>query len=425
MNKKVKIGLIGLGTVGGGIVSVLRDNSAYIKDKTGIMIELAKTADADHSKGKQMGLGQDVFSTDAQDVINDPAVSIVVEAVGGENPALKFALDSLNAGKHFVTTNKELIAKHGREILSLAKEKGLWVLFEGSVGGGIPILSQLRKGLSANRIEEIFGIVNGTTNYILSKMTEENMEFAQALKMAQDKGFAESDPKNDVEGYDASYKAAILASTAFDVELDWKDVPFEGITKVSLEDIEFAKEMGYAIKLLAVARKDREQLDVSVHPTLVCSSHPLASVKDAFNAIYVRGSAVGQAMFYGQGAGAFPTASAAISDVVEIASAGCPPHYPELRKAKIKSPDDTDGRYYIRLRADDKPGVLAAISGAFGEKNVSIKSALQKETVANAATIVIITHSVNARNFSEAMKKISGSPAIKEVGSVIRVGMES
>lgn len=411
--------------MGGGIVAVLRDNSAYIKDKTGVMIELAKAADADPSKGKQLGLGQDVFSTDAKDVINDPEISIVIEAIGGEKPALQFAFDALKAGKHFVTTNKELIAKHGAEILSLAKERGLWVLFEGSVGGGIPIISQLRRGLSANRIEEVFGIVNGTTNYILSKMTEENMEFSQALKIAQEKGFAESDPRNDIEGYDASYKAAILASTAFDVKINWDSVPFEGIKRISLEDVEFAREMGYVIKLLAIAKQEKDVVDVRVHPTLVSISHPLASVKDAFNAIYVKGSAVGQAMFYGKGAGSLPTASAAIADCIEIASSGNAPFYPKLKDARLKSPDETEGRYYIRLKAADKPGVLAGISGAFGEKNVSIKSALQKETVDNAATIVIITHNVNAKNFSDAMEKISGLPAVKEIGSVIRVGMES
>ncbi len=411
--------------MGGGIVAVLRDNSAYIKDKTGVMIELAKAADADPSKGKQLGLGQDVFSTDAKDIINDPEISIVIEAIGGEKPALQFAFDALKAGKHFVTTNKELIAKHGAEILSLAKERGLWVLFEGSVGGGIPIISQLRRGLSANRIEEVFGIVNGTTNYILSKMTEENMEFSQALKIAQEKGFAESDPRNDIEGYDASYKAAILASTAFDVKINWDSVPFEGIKRISLEDVEFAREMGYVIKLLAIAKQEKDVVDVRVHPTLVSISHPLASVKDAFNAIYVKGSAVGQAMFYGKGAGSLPTASAAIADCIEIASSGNAPFYPKLKDARLKSPDETEGRYYIRLKAADKPGVLAGISGAFGEKNVSIKSALQKETVDNAATIVIITHNVNAKNFSDAMEKISGLPAVKEIGSVIRVGMES
>ena len=425
MNKDIKIGLIGLGTVGSGIVSVLRNDAGYIKDKTGVSIEIAKIADTDLSRGKDAGVSPDLLTKNARDVINDPSISIVVEAIGGEKPALQFALDSLKAGKHFVTSNKELIAKHGQEILALAKEKGLWVLFEGSVGGGIPILSQLRKGLSANRIEEIFGIVNGTTNYILSRMTEENMGFAQALKLAQDNGFAESDPKSDIEGYDASYKAAILACTAFDVAIKWEDVQFEGIKKISLEDVEFAREMGYVIKLLAVAKRDEGSIEVSVHPTLISAFHPLASVKDAFNAIYVKGSAVGQAMFYGKGAGSLPTASAAIADCIEIALANGAPHYPELKEAKIKSADDIESRYYIRLKAADKAGVLADIAGAFGEKNVSIKSALQKETVANAATIVIITHNVNARNFSDAMKKISGLSAIKEVGSVIRVGMES
>ncbi len=420
----VKIGLIGLGTVGSGIVSVLQENSGHIKEKTGIAIEIAKIADTDLSRCKAASIDPSLMTKDAYDLINDPSISVIVEAIGGEIPALKFAQDTLKAGKHFVTTNKELIAKHGQELLSLAREKGLWVLFEGSVGGGIPIMSQLRSSLASNKIEEIFGIVNGTTNYILTKMTEEEMEFGDALKLAQANGFAESDPKNDIDGFDASYKAAILASCAFDANIKWENVYFEGIRKISLEDIKFAKEMGYTIKLLAVVKKDKSSIEVRVHPTLISAAHPLASVKDAFNAIYVKGSAVGQVMFYGKGAGSLPTASAAVSDVIEIASAGSAPYYPLLKNHDIKSIDDVESRYYIRLKTADKAGVLAAIAGAFGDNDVSIQSALQKGTVDNIATIVIITHNVRGRNFSEAMKKISGLPAIIEIASVIRVGME-
>ncbi len=422
-SKKIKVGLIGLGTVGGGVVSLIKSNFLHIKEKTGVEIELKKVFDQDISKAKNLNLSSEIIADSANSIINDPEIQVVVEAIGGENPALDIALDSIKNGKHFVTSNKELIAKHFKSISSLAKEKNLWVLFEASVGGGIPIVSQLRKNLSANKISEVFGIVNGTTNYILTKMDESHIDFLDALKMAQNNGYAESDPKNDIEGFDASYKAAILASIAFDADVDWNKIQFEGIKKISLVDIKYAKELGFSLKLLAVAKKIGDFLNVKVHPSLIPLSHPLSSVKDAFNAIYVKGDCIGQAMFYGQGAGALPTASAIVSDIIEIASSS-DPFYPKLNKVKLLSDEQIEERYYIRLIANDKPGVLAKIAGAFGEKKVSIKSALQKDTIDNNATIVIITHKANSKDFFDAVNKISGLPEIKEVGSIIRVGME-
>lgn len=420
----VKIGLIGFGTVGSGIVDVLRENGRYIFEKTGVEIKLAKVADIDISRDRGVAIDKTLFTKDPFEIINDPSISIVVEAIGGTDPALKYVTASIENGKNVVTSNKELIAKHGSEIFNAARKKNVRVLFEGSVGGGIPIINQLRTSLSGNIIEEVFGIVNGTTNYILTKMTHEDVEFEVALKEAQQKGFAEADPKNDIEGYDASYKAAILASVSFLAKIDWTEVYFEGINKIALEDIKFAKELGYVIKLLAVAKRHADGIEVRVHPTLIEKDHPLANVNEAFNAIYVRGNACGEVMFYGKGAGSRPTASAVISDIVEISRCETSAYYPAMTDIKVKNIREIESRYYIRLKAKDMPGVLAGIAGAFGEKNVSIQSALQKETIDNIATIVIITHKVKEKNVFEALEMISKQPKISLVGNVIRVGME-
>lgn len=420
----VKIGLIGFGTVGQGIVLLLNENSAHIKEKTGVEIALAKIADIDVSKERNVKFDKAILTKDAGEIINDPSISIIVEAMGGETKALEYVLSAIEKGKNVVTTNKELIAKHGDKIISAARGKKVKVLFEGAVCGGVPIINQLRTSLASNKIEEIYGIVNGTTNYILTKMTDEGMEFAAALKEAQKLGFAEADPKNDIEGHDASYKAAILAGAAFDVKINWKDVYFEGISKVAQEDIRYAKEMGYVIKPFAVVKNYGDEIEVNAYPMLIHSAHPLSHVKEAFNAIYVKGNMLGEVMFYGRGAGAGPTASSAVSDIIEIASSNTGAFYPKLKDVKLRSIKESENRYYIRLKAKDMPGVLAEISGAFGQKNVSIQSALQKETIDNIATIVIITHRVKEKNVLEALGIISKLLAISEIGNMVRVGLE-
>jgi len=422
--KEIKIGLIGFGTVGSGVVEALQKDGGQIAASKGIKLVLSKIADKDLEKKRSVAVDKALLTKDAYDIINDPSIGLVIEVVGGTDPALKFILDSIRAGKHVVTSNKEVIAKHGPRIFEEADKKGVRVLFEGSVGGGIPIISSLKEILSGNFVQEVYGIVNGTTNYILSKMTLSGRDFGDVLKEAQSLGFAEADPKNDVEGYDASYKAAILAMVAFGKKVRWEDVYFEGIKGISAEDINFAKELGYVIKLLAVAKRTGGSIEVRVHPALINCEHPLAGVNDAYNAIYVKADNAGELMFYGEGAGGGPTASAVISDVIDI---GLNPSSGNLKlegNAGMVGIHESESSFYVRLKAHDAPGVLASIAGAFGEKGVSILSALQKGTVDNIATIVIITHKVKEKNFSEAIDKISGLPQIDGIGSVIRVGME-
>ena len=424
MEKTVKIGLIGFGTVGCGVVAVLNDNKDIIADKAGCGLEIAKIADPDLERKRPVQVDKNLLTKNAQDIISDLSIQIVVEAMGGTDPALKYILSAIDAGKHVVTSNKEVVAKHLSQIMAAAKNKGVKVLFEASVGGGIPIIAALRRSLSANRISEIYGIVNGTTNYILSKMTNDRREFEDVLAEAQKKGFAEADPKNDIEGYDASYKASILASVAFGADVKWEDIRFEGIAAISLEDIKYAGEIGYVIKLLAIAKNENGVMDIRVHPTLIPANHPLAAVNDEYNAIFVKGNAIGSSMFYGEGAGARPTASSIIADIIEICDGGAKAYYPVLSKTKIKSLDEVSTRYYIRLKAKDTPGVLASISGIFAQKNVSIQAALQKETVGDTATVVIIIHTVNEKDFRQAMELISKLPHVTKVCNTIRVGME-
>jgi homoserine dehydrogenase len=361
-------------------------------------------------------------------LLNDPDISVIVETMGGVNPARKYVLAALKAGKHVVTSNKELVARHLPELLAAAAENNVSFLFEAAVGGGIPILNTLRDNLAANKINEIYGIVNGTTNYILSKMTEEGIEFSAALNRAQAKGYAEANPKMDIEGYDASFKAAILGSVAFGARVRWEAVYREGIEKITAEDIDYAGEIGYVIKLLAVAKLAGGALDVRVHPALVAKTHPLASVSENFNAIYVKGYPVGELMFYGPGAGGNPTASAVIGDIItaangELRITPCLPagrNY-ELRSFPARKIDQIASRYYIRLQAEDKHGVLAGIAKAFAGNKVGIAAVTQKEKVGNLATIVILVHSVPEKDLIAAIKKIKKLAVVRTVSNVIRI----
>jgi len=314
--KQVNIGIIGLGNIGSAVVASLRKNQAVIATNAGVEIKIKKVCDVRRKKTPFP------FTTDPYAIIKDPDISVVVEAIGGVNPALKLILAALNHGKHVVTPNKEVVAKHMKQILAAARKNKVKILFEGAVGGGIPIILPLKESLSGNKLDSVFGIVNGTTNYILYKMQEEKMDFSTALQAAQAKGYAEPDPTADIKGYDAAYKAAILAAISFGVEVKVKDVYCEGITKISREDIEYASDIGYVIKLLAIANRIEGKIDVRVHPALVPQAHPLAAVADNFNAIYVKGKPVGELMFYGPGAGGGPTASAIISDIIQTAKTG-------------------------------------------------------------------------------------------------------
>ncbi len=415
--KKINIGILGYGTVGSAVDTLIHKNHALISHRTGIDLEVARIADISpkvhHPK----------LVRDAHLITEDPNISIVVEAIGGIHPALDLVLSAIKHGKHIVTSNKELIALYGDRIFSAAEEKGVMVRYEAAVGGGIPIIGPLSRDLLANDITEIFGIVNGTTNFILSKMTRDRVEFKGALVEAQRLGYAEADPKKDIEGYDASYKAAILAGVAFGAQVDWKNVYFEGITNISQEDIRYAGEIGYVIKLLAIAKKLHGACDVRVHPTLVPKDHPLATVSGPMNAIYVKGNAVGELMFYGQGAGGMATASAVVGDIIAVANDKSQITNYKQQKIKIKPISEITSRYYIRLAVPDRHGVLSGISKAFADEKVSIETVVQKEIAGRVATIVIIIHEAKEENIRKAIARLKKMRVVKQVNNVIRVGL--
>lgn len=408
--KKVYIGILGYGTVGSAVDRLIRHNPSlglYVKRVCDVSPKVK------HHK----------LTRRAADIINDPEIAIVVEAIGGINPAKKFVLAALKAGKHVVTSNKELIALNLPELSAAAKKSRVSLLFEASVGGGIPILGPLMSDLAANKISEVYGIVNGTTNYILSKMTKEGMEFSEALKRAKEKGYAEANPKKDIEGYDASYKAAILAAVAFRARINWKKVAFEGIARIEQEDIRYAKEIGYVVKLLAVAKRKGNEVEVSVHPTLIPRDHPLSFIPGPMNAIYVKGEPVGELMFYGQGAGGGPTASAVVGDILRITNYGLRITNYDLSPVKMKDIAETYGQFYIRMLVPDRSGVLAKISRAFADARVSIAVVNQRETIGKNANLVIVTHEAQQAELNKALARLRKMPVVRKVCNIIRVGL--
>lgn len=426
MKSQVNVGIIGFGNIGWGTAKVLLDNAAEIERKVGAKVKLCKIADLDITTPRPITVDPALLTTDANEILNNPDIDIVVELIGGVNPAKKFILQALQNGKHVVTANKELIAKHGPEIFEAAAKSGADFYFEASVGGGIPIIGALKNGLAANNIQGIMGIVNGTTNYILTKMAAESCGFGEVLAEAQQAGYAEADPTSDIEGYDAKYKLAILASIAFSGLVNLDDVYAEGITKIAQADMQNACELGYVIKLLAIAKRNGDKVQMRVHPTLIPMSHPLASVNDVFNAIFVQGDFVGDVMFYGRGAGSLPTGSAVAGDIMDIARnirCGCTGRVPQLSfgPCAVQSMDEVVTKYYIRMRVADAPGVLASIAGVFGEQGVSIASVIQKDRVGDQAEIVMVTHQVAEANFRRAIDQICGLPVVACVSNWIRV----
>ncbi|MFH1361849.1 MAG: homoserine dehydrogenase [bacterium] len=413
--KKVYVGIIGFGNIGSALAAVLKKNRQVIAANTGIDIQIKKVCDTRKLKIPYP------LTPDPYDIINDPEISVVVEAIGGVNPAKKIILAALKKKKHVVTPNKEVIAKNMKELLAVAAKNKVQLLFEGAVGGGIPIIAPIRESLAGNRISQIYGIVNGTTNYILSKMSSQGMEFSEALLQAKEKGYAEPNPATDIDGFDAAYKAVILASVAYGVEVDWQKVYCEGIKHISQEDIQYASDVGYVVKLLAIAQRVDGKIDVRVHPALLPKKHALASVEDNFNAIYVKGTPVGSLMFYGQGAGGGPTASAIISDIITAANVKCQMSNDKLRKINLRKIAEVKGKYYIRLQVPDKYGVLAGISKAFARKKVSIAAVVQKETVGNLATIVVLTDKVIEKNLEAALRVIKKLPVVRRVSNIIRI----
>ncbi len=426
MKSQINVGIIGLGVVGCGALKILLDNKKEIERKIGSRLEVIKIADKDLTTNRPVDFDRSILTSDVNEVVANPDVDIVIELIGGVHPAKEFILQALYNGKHVVTANKELIAKEGSDLLSEALNRKLDFCFEGSVGGGIPIIHPMKTSLAGNNIIEVIGIVNGTTNYILTKMAEENSDFSDVLAEAQKAGYAEFDPTSDVEGYDAKYKLAILASIAFTSKINLDDVYCEGITKISQSDLEYAKELGYTIKLLAIAKHVDEKIEARVHPTLIPLSHPLANVNNVYNGIYVKGDFVQDVMFYGRGAGSHPTGSAVAGDVIDIArninygsngkiSCTC------FDKREIHDINEVVTRYYIRLLVSDKPKVLAAIASIFGDNNVSIALMNQKNVQGDKAEIVMVTHDVVEIDFRNAIEQIAKLPVVAAVCNWIRV----
>ncbi len=428
----VHVGLIGLGTVGSGVAKLLLECGDRLALRAGVRLELARAADKNLDAGRAAGVPEDRLTADAADVIGDPDISIVVQLIGGIHPAKEFMEDALRAGKSVVTANKALLAKHGPELFALAREHGSCVCFEASVGGGIPILRAVREGLIANDIEDVRGIVNGTCNYILTQMSREGTPYEEALAEAQRLGYAEADPTLDVGGGDSAHKLAVLARLAFGLDFDLEQVYCEGISDVEVADIRYAQEMGYVLKLLAIAKPHDGELELRVHPTLLPQSHPLAAVHGVFNAIYVKGHAVGETMFYGQGAGQMPTASAVVSDVIDGALGRARITFertwiarPERRRpAKVMPMEDICTRYYLRLIAHDRPGVFARIASVFGAHDISIASVVQHEADDAASEwvpVVMTTHRAREGQMQQALREIEALDCIQGRTKLLRV----
>ncbi|MBI5094799.1 MAG: homoserine dehydrogenase [Candidatus Hydrogenedentes bacterium] len=421
----IGVGVIGGGTVGGGVIKTLRSNAALITARTGAGVTLTHVADRYTDLFKAFDLAGVTISNDASKLINDPNVHIVCELIGGLEPARTFISNALKAKKHVVTANKMLLAHHGAELCRAAIDNGVELRYEAAVAGGIPIIKALREGLVSNNIEFVYGILNGTCNYILSRMTYEGLEFNDALKQAQALGFAETPPDLDIEGHDTAHKCQILASLCYSTEVALEDIYVEGVTKVTGADVAYAHELGYIIKLLAVIRSVGDAVEARVHPTLVPKDHLLASVRNEFNAVYVKGDIVDGTLYYGRGAGRMPTASAVVSDIVDIARRnGAAPQPPFVYGAKrpIRDIGHVVGRYYLRLTTLDKPGVLGKICTGLGAHGVSIASVIQKEKHAeNAVHVVMMTHETVESSLRAALNEIDPQDFIGEPTHVLRV----
>ncbi len=421
--KPVQVGVIGFGTVGTGVVRLLTEQRELLARRLGGDLVLKKVADLDLSRPRPVTLEPESLTTRADDILNDPEIDIVVELMGGLDEARQFVLAAISRGKHVVTANKALLAHYGNELLAAAAAHGVEVAFEAAVCGGIPILLALRQGLAANRIQEMFGILNGTANYILTQMSQRDTTFAQALAEAQEAGYAEADPTLDVEGIDTAHKLAILMSLAYGARLDLDSIAVEGISRLDPVDLQFAREFGYSLKLLAITRDDGYRVEARVHPTLIPRDHMLANVTGAMNAVYLTGDAVGPILLYGQGAGMMPTASAVVSDILDLArnlTLGIKRRVPPLgceaaleSTRLIKPLNDLVTNYYFRFAALDRPGVLSQVSGILGKNGISIAAVIQKgREVKGAVPIVMITHEAREADARQAMREIDQLPVI-------------
>ena len=426
---KISIGIIGFGTVGTGTVKILLENKEIIKERIGFEINLRRIADIDIFRDRGIKLPKSILTSNVDDILSDPETDIVVELIGGIRPAKDFILKAINNRKHVVTANKALLATEGNEIFTAAHKREVEIGFEASVAGGIPIIKVIREGLVANRIKAIYGIINGTSNYILTKMTEEDVEFSKALKEAQALGYAEADPTLDIEGIDSAHKLAILAYLSYGIPVSYRDIYTEGISRISPQDISFASELGYKVKLLAIAKESDSKIELRVHPTMLPKEYLISKVDGPFNAIYIEGDATGSTLYYGRGAGCMPTGSAVVSDIVDIArnimknaTGRVPVLTKTLRNLKIKRMDDVISMYYFRFSALDKPGVLSKISGILGNYNISIASVIQKgRSVGEAVPLVVCTHKAKERDVRKAISEIDRLPVVMDKTVFIRV----
>ena len=420
----VRVGVLGAGTVGAATIALLREHADDIARRAGCPIEVTRVAVRDADRPRDLGVE---VTTDPRSVVTAEDVDVVAELMGGAEPAGSLILEALAAGKHVVTANKELISTRGRELFDAADAVGVELAFEGAVGGGIPLIRPLRESLAGERLDRILGIVNGTTNFVLTRMTEDGASFEDALAVAVDRGYAEADPSADVDGYDAAAKCAILASIAFDTRVVAGEVFREGIARVTQEDIEFARRLGYVVKLLAVAELEDGEVAVRVHPAMVPADHPLAAVREAFNAVFVEGPNVGQLMLYGAGAGGPPTATAVVGDLVAVArrvgGGGRSAASSFGAERRIRPMEDTETQYYLLLDVLDRAGVLAQVAGAFGTHSVSIKSVWQEGT-GDDALLVLITHRANEGAVQATVRDLRSLEAVLEVRSVMRVAGE-
>ncbi len=428
---EVHIGLLGLGTVGAGVVKILQSQRAMLEERAGCRLALAAVADTDLTRARAgLDLRALPMTNDAARVLGDPGVHVVIELVGGLEPARTFILRALAAGKHVVTANKALLAHHGAELYEEARRRGVTLAFEAAVAGGIPLIRAVKEGLAANSILSLAGIVNGTCNYILSKMTDEGIDFSLVLKEAQAQGYAEADPTLDIEGMDSAHKLQILVSLAFRTFIDLKDIHTEGIARVTAADIAYARELGYRIKLLAIAKAADGGVEVRVHPTMIPATSPLAAVSGVFNGVFITGDAVGDLMFYGRGAGQMPTASAVWSDALEIArriAHGIPALALELPSVgpaalPLRPMETIRCCYYLRVMAQDKPGVLSRVAGILGENDISIANVIQKgRGTREAVPVVIVTHEARERDMRAALAKIDRLRDVAGATTMIRV----
>ncbi len=429
--REVRIGLLGLGTVGAGVVKLLESQRALLEERAGCRLVLGAIADLDVSRPREgLDLARLPLSPEVGRVLDDPGIQVVIELIGGLEPARSFILKALAAGKHVVTANKALLAHHGAELYDEARRRGVTLAFEAAVAGGIPLIRSVKEGLVANRILSVFGIVNGTSNYILSKMTDEGLDFATVLKEAQALGYAEADPTLDVEGLDSAHKLQILVTLAFRTFIELKDIHTEGVTRVSQQDIGYARELGYRVKLLAIAKASDDGVEARVHPTIIPASSPLAAVSGVFNAVFITGHAVGDLMFYGRGAGQMPTASAVWSDALEIArriAHDVPTLALELPSTgpgglPLRAMEAIRCCYYLRVMAHDRPGVLSRVAGILGDNDISIASVIQKgRATGEAVPVVMMTHEARERDMRQALAAIDRMADVPLPTTMIRV----